>query len=49
MKKVYISPEMQIDLLSVQDIITTSTANTLVNGGANGTSPSESFGSMFGS
>lgn len=46
MKK-YIRPEIEVYLLNVNDIITVSGANGLINKGENGKPSTESFSSLF--
>ena len=46
MKQTYIRPEMKLTVFANEDIITIS--GGLINGGENGKSISESFGSLFG-
>ena len=46
MKQIYVRPEIHTTAFANEDIITIS--GGLTNGGANGQSPSESFGSLFG-
>ncbi len=45
--KNYSRPEIEVYLLSVNDIITISGANGLINKGENGKPASESFSSLF--
>ncbi len=45
--KNYIRPEIDICLLNVNDIITLSGANGLINKGENGQPATESFSSLF--
>lgn len=47
MKKDYTTPSVEIHLLEVEDVITISGSNQLVNGGANGVGQKASYNELF--